>query len=146
MTDASEHTPSAGADAGIDGEREALRIAFGESDDIDDAPTVGKPDRCDGRRSAFYWQGERYHLHVDFYPGTAVVFQVWAYGPKYGTDRYWELQDLCIGLSKDFQSGTTPEDLSARVFRDDAGNPQALTGAIADQILDMQTEYADAMG
>ena len=142
MDDALPAEQRAGGGSDCPGWQDSIALAFGESDDALDEGPSGKPERCDGRRSSVHWQGERYHIHVDFYPSSAVVFQVWAYGPKYGTDRYWELQDLCRGLSKEFQNGLSAQDLAARVFRDDEGCPQSLTGAIADEILDVQTEYA----
>lgn len=76
--------------------------------------------------------GQRYHVSVGFHPETGEVVEVFAYGPKVGSEAAWMLQDVCIAFSHSFQDGKDPADLVAGIIRDDLGKPASIYGEIID--------------
>ena len=76
--------------------------------------------------------GENYHVSVGFYPDTMTVAEVWARGPKPGSDAWALLQDVAHSMSKEIQAGATPEKIAGRAMRGANGEPLSVYGILAD--------------
>lgn len=86
----------------------------------------------------------RYHVSVSFNPETAEVMEIWAYGPKPGSEAYWLLQETCWDLSHRLQEGDTPSDIAAQVMRYEDGSPASVRGEMIDVLVATEQEYRHA--
>lgn len=75
---------------------------------------------------------QRYHITIGTHPETHEVAEVFAYGPKVGSEAAWMLQDWCIRQSRSFQNGESPSDMVGSVIRDGDGIPASIFGDIID--------------
>lgn len=145
------------ADDRIDGEREALRQAFGDEHSEPHSEPVGKPDRSNADEAPLplpnrrpcvthtvIHGGKRHHVTAGLHPHDLTVAEAWCYGPNVGSDHWATTQDLCRIISLDLQDGYSPEDIAAKVLRYDDMQPASLAGVIADVVLqESQTEGFD---
>lgn len=86
------------------------------------------------------WNGDRQHVSVGIDPATGEVCEVWAYGPKVGSDGYWLLQETCWNFSHRLQDGETPADLAERTMRYDDGAPTSMRGVLVDAMLTAEAD------
>ena len=106
------------------------------------------PNRRETRTVTFSWKGETYHISLGYRPewtetGDTVkslpivvpklgpVVEVWARGPKPGSDGWALLQDIAHSMSKELQAGVPPERIAARAMRGANGEPLSLFGVLA---------------
>ncbi len=86
-----------------------------------------------------WWHGDRYHVSVGFYPDTGEVGEVFAHGPKVGSDSWALLQDASVQLSRTRQDGKTLSEMAAGAIRGPDGEPMSILGVLLDT---MQLEAA----
>ena len=91
--------------------------------------------------------GERFHISVGINPETGQPCEVFAYGPKVGTQMWAMLQEWCIETSHSLQRGRKPENLAKNAQRDEHGNPMSIFGAAYDLLCEWvqpESEKVDA--
>lgn len=81
------------------------------------------------------WQGESYHITMGYYPGSPEIAEIWAYGPRAGSDNWALVQDVCRDFSLQLQAGRDPHDIAARAIRDQDGAPMSLFGVLGDVLV-----------
>ena len=77
-------------------------------------------------------------LHVSVGQVGGQVCEVFAYGPKTGSEASALLIERCREASKQLQHGATPEDFAPYVERDEAGIPRTSWGAVVDVLNAME--------
>lgn len=110
------------------------------------------PARRETRTVTLSWKGETYHISLGYRPAwregeniqvgdrmlpAAVpvlgsVAEIWARGPKPGSDGWALLQDIAHSMSKELQAGVIPAQIAARAMRGASSEPLSLYGVLAD--------------
>lgn len=84
--------------------------------------------------------GERYHVSVGISPVNARPCEVFAYGPRVGSEGWALLQDVSVQISKQLQEGYSPQALAEKQIRDREGVPQSMLGVLTDCVVRCEKE------
>ena len=92
--------------------------------------TAGIPNRRHGLIRETRWNGKRIHVDVGLNPRTGTVCEVFAHGPKVGTEAWAMLQDACVFVSRRRRAGETFEAMERGVLHGEGGEPLSIMGAV----------------
>jgi hypothetical protein len=99
------------------------------------------PDRRPNETVELMFNDTRYAATVGYYPDTGRVGEVFTHGAKVGSAMDAILDDACVALSMLLQHGTEPGGLASSMGRlGDGRAPASIIGALADLLVDMDTE------
>lgn len=104
-----------------------------------------KRDRLPNRRpnatALVAWQGREIAVSVGFDPATGAPREVFASGPKEGSDMLATLADACVVISLALQHGASPAALARSLLKVPAGfdgdgeAPASVIGAVVDVLV-----------
>jgi hypothetical protein len=98
-----------------------------------------------GRRHSLireiWWNGNRVHVAVGLNPEYSVC-EVFAHGPKSGTEAWAMLQDACVFLSRRRRAGETFKDMIPGVLHGENGEPLSIMGAVLEVAAEVEKELS----
>lgn len=101
------------------------------------------PQRRPNATSVIDWAGREIVVAVGFDPATGAPQEVFASGPKEGSDMLATLADACVVISLALQHGATPEELARSLGRvpawspngEEADAPASVIGAVLQVVM-----------
>ena len=80
------------------------------------------------------WGEKSVHVSAGYNPETGLLCEVFAYGPKSGSEASALLTEICIERSKAIQNGTSPDYFAQKCIRNGDGSATSISGVVADAL------------
>tara|TARA_R110002020_G_scaffold106222_1_gene247346 strand:- start:61 stop:432 length:372 start_codon:yes stop_codon:yes gene_type:complete len=92
------------------------------------------------------WGERSVHVSIGFnwvsrQLGQIEICEVFAHGPKAGSEAASLLAEMCIERSKSIQDGTKPDYFARKCVRESDGSPASISGAVADTLAQEYVEW-----
>jgi hypothetical protein len=101
---------------------------------------VKVPNRRECITHTVKWGERSVHVSIGFDWESRTICEVFAHGPKAGSEAASLLAEMCIERSKSIQDGTPPDYFARKCVRNSDGSPASISGAVADTLAQ---EYAE---